>query len=367
MRRLSCTLLYQSTSPHLQQLYTGLLMLHRQRFLRLSQRVRRTPIRYECDAPHLRDAGHAHLDVVIDGATRMHFDTHDSMEIATGELDECEVYFKRSYSPEVVDALPEAQRSKVVPLGLNYRVLPDDIDVFAIQRALKLGKGLRAKLSACRQALDTSGLIRHEPRLSRMESPPALDAPPRVLFLVAAYDPYEDPDRSFDKIDDRMTINDMRARCIKLLRESLGDRFLGGFASTPFTRKYYAGLIAPCGTEQSRYLATVRSHPICVATTGLHGSTGWKLAEYVAFAKAILSEKLVYRAPGDFEPGRNYLEFATPEECAAAAVRLVEDEDLRHRLMQNNAQYYREYLRPDVLVKNAVNAALSLAGGKCGH
>jgi hypothetical protein len=101
----------------------------------------------------------------------------------------------------------------------------------------------------------------------------------------------------------------------------------------------------------------MRSHAICVATTGLHGSIGWKLAEYVAFSKAIITEKLVYTVPGDFGPGRNYIEFASPEDCAAAAMRLVEDRGLRERLMLNNVAYYRAYLRPDALVGNAMARA----------
>ena len=45
----------------------------------------------------------------------------------------------------------------------------------------------------------------------------------------------------------------------------------------------------------------------------------------MAFSKAILTEKLIYGVPGDFESERNYLEFASPETCVDAAIRLVED------------------------------------------
>jgi len=358
---LSCTVLYQSTSLHVRQLYTGLLLLHQQGSIRLSQRVRRTPIRYRKSAPHLRDASHAHLDVVLGGRVRLHFDTHDSQDVALAELDECDVYFKRSYSPRLVRSLPEPQRKKVFALGLNYLVLPDGIDLFAARRGLSLGRGFREKLSACRQALAVRNSLGHDPRLSSMEHSPDFDAEPRVIFMVAAYDPYEDPDRQ-DQIDDRISINEMRARCVMALREALGDRFTGGFVPSAYARKHYAELVAEAdATVPARYLAAVRSHPIGVATTGLHGSIGWKLAEYVAFARAILSEKLVYRVPGEFAPERNYLEFTSPDECAAAAVRLVEDHDLRHRLMRNNASYYQRYLRPDSLVKNAIETAMSLA------
>jgi hypothetical protein len=334
-------------------------MLHEQGYLRLSQKLRRMPIRYESDAPHLRDASHAHLDAVLDGSIRVHFDTHDAQELALGELDECDFYFKRSYAHRLVDTLPETQRRKVFPLGLNYRVLPDGIDTFALRRSLRLIRGWRAKLSACDRALGISG---HEARLSAMAAGPDLDAEPRVLFLVAAYDPYDDRNRTEDKVEDRVSINEMRALCIKRLREALGPKFTGGFVPSPFALKQYAHLAAQPGTTlQARYLAALRDYPICVATSGLHGSTGWKFAEYVAFSKAIVAEKILYRVPGDLEPDRNYVEFTTPDECAAAALRLIEDDGLRRRLMRNNAVYYQRYLKPDALVRNALETALSSA------
>jgi hypothetical protein len=82
-----------------QQLYTDFHLLQRSGFLRLSQQVGRTPVRYLNDAPHLRDAGHAHLGVIVEPRLRLHFDTHDAREVAPGELEECDFYFKRSYLP----------------------------------------------------------------------------------------------------------------------------------------------------------------------------------------------------------------------------------------------------------------------------
>ncbi len=363
MSAISCRLLYRSASPHLQQLYTGFGLLQRSGFLRLSQEPRRTPVNYGNGEPHLRDAGHAHLDVLVGNALRLHFDTHDSQELAFGELHNCDFYFKRSYLPAAVNSLPPDQRGKVLPLGLNYRVLPDATDPFAMRRGLSMTGLSRVTLSAFKQALDTNNRFGFQPRLAQMEAPPDLRADPNVLFLVAAYDPYDDPARSQEKIDDRISINETRARCLKLLKDALGPRFTGGFTPNRFTQENYPDLVVAEGsTSQQNYLRTLKSFPICVASTGLHGSTGWKLAEYVAFSKAILSERLVYDTPGAFEPPANYIEFTSAEECLNGAVRLIEDTALRQQIMRNNAAYYRAYLRPDALVRNALTAALEKAG-----
>jgi hypothetical protein len=342
-----------------QQLYTGFHLLQRSRVLRLSQARLRSPVRYLNDAPHLRGAGHAHLDALLQGGLRVHFDTHDAREIALGELETCDFYFKRSYLAETVTSLPPAQRNKVLPLGLNYRVLPDTADWAALWRALVLSGASPTSHLGIKQALDTRNRFGFQPRLRDMQAEPEFAAAPNVLFLVAAYDPYDDPTRAQDKIEDRISINETRARCIKLLREALGPRFTGGFSSSAFASRHYPDLIWPESASQQNYLRVLRDFPICVATTGLHGSTGWKLAEYVTFAKAIVSEPLVYDVPGELRSGRNYLEFGSPEECVHAAIRLIEEPQLRQQMMRNNADYYREYLRPDVLVKNALQRVLS--------
>ncbi len=360
MSPIRCRLLYQSSGPHLQQLYTGFLMLHESGAIRLSQEHRRRKTEYSSGAQHLRDASHAHLDAIIEGKIKIHFDTHDGQDIATGELQDSDFYFKRSYLPSLIATLPPGQRNRIEPLGLNYRVLPRSVDWFAARRGFVLrDKPLQRAL---REAFDTRNTFGYKPRLREMERPPEPTAEPRVLFLAAAYDPYDDPGRTPDKIDDRISINETRARCIRLLKDALGERFTGGFAGSAFVRKRYPDLIASDSvTTQASYIATMRSHPICVATTGLHGSIGWKLGEYVAFSKAIITEKLLYSVPGDFGPNRNYLEFATPEDCAGAAVRLVEDKDLRERLMLSNASYYRAFVRPEALVANALARARGVA------
>lgn len=361
MAAISCRLLYRSASPHLQQLYTGFCLLHRSGFLRLSQAPQRTAVRYEEDEPHLHDAGHAHVNAVVEGRLRLHFDTHDARELALSELDECDFYFKRSYLPEMVESLPARYRGKVLPLGLNYRVLPDVMDLFAVRRSLTVSGLSRASLSAIKQALDVCNRFGFQPRQSQLEAPPEPRAEPKVLFLVAAYDPHDDPTRTEEKIHDRRVIDEMRAACLRLLKRELGSRFTGGFTPSDFVRRTYPELIAPPeSTAQENYLRTLRSYPICVASTGLHGSTGWKLAEYVALSKAVLSERLVYDLPGGFANGRNYLEFTSPEDCVRGALKLIEDCALRRRIMRNNWNYYRDYLRPDILVKNAITSALAL-------
>jgi hypothetical protein len=356
-----CELFCHSLSAHLQQLYTGLWELYRSGEITLRQHVlRRKEMDFRNGAQHLADASHAHADLVVNRHSRLHFDTHDAEELAIGELDQCDFYFKRSFSRAYVDRLPLAQRRKVFPLGLNYRVYPNEIDHFALRRNLFLGVGFREKLSKFRQALDNKNHLRFVPRLRDMESPPNYEAIPRVLFLARAHDPEDHPDRDPDKVRERRDLNEARADYVRLLKRTLADRFYGGLQRDEFSVCHYPDVVVPDPhmTTQREYLRTMKQYPICIATTGLHGSIGWKFGEYVACARAVLSEPLLFDLPGAFLEGKNYLQFKSPQECVEMAQELIENKELRCALMSNNANYYKNHLRPDAYVRNVLVTAM---------
>jgi hypothetical protein len=359
MPAIQCRITSHSLAQHLHQVYTGFVMLHRMGLIRLTQQCRRDVLP-ACEEQHLADAGEAHLRVLVNGRIRLHYDFHDAHELNADNVDACDFYFKRSYLPEYVGNLPRG-REKVFPLGLNYSVLPDHADPLALRRGLALSSGARQKLLATIDALDGGNVVRYNARLRDLEALPDLDAPPKVLFLVTAYDPHDNPGRSQQKVEEFTAINETRAQCIKLLRKHLGGHFLGGFAHNDFTRRRYPELLVdPEGISRKRnYLRLLHTHSICVATTGLHGSTGWKFAEYIALSKAIVSERLRYKVPGNLADGANYLSFGAPHECLEKCSYLMDDRDARARLMLNNARYYRAYLRPDTLILNTLLQSLA--------
>jgi hypothetical protein len=357
---IACELESHSQQTHLEQIYTGFSLLHRSGRVRVRQRVVR---KHETRTrpQHLRDAHNYQLRVVVNGRVAINYDTHDSWEIDESVLPHVDLYFKRSYAPERVAALEAGARTKIRPLGLNYAVFPDRIDRFGFARSLRLGRGMERIRSAAR-CLAVTDRFAFTPRVRAMSAPPDFDTPPKVLFMVRTFDPNDHAERAPEKIAERRTLNDARADLIRALRREWGSRFYGGFVHTPHAIARYPDLLVPEPARGTKggYIAQLRAFPIGVATTGIHGSTGWKFAEYIAFSKAIVTEPLVYRATGDLAPERNYLEFTSVDACLAAVARLFDDEALRHGMMANNARYYESDMRPERLVMNTLEAALSL-------
>jgi hypothetical protein len=292
--------------------------------------------------------------VLINKRLTLHYDTHDSWEIDEEYLSACDFYFKRSFSSSHLKNLA-ANRHKIYPLGLVYQLYPSQWDRFAVQRSIFLDNYDRGKL----KELLRSFLPIDPRKLSSMESLPDSDAPSKIIFMARAWGPHEAP--SQDKVEEFLHITEIRAKCIRMLRNEFGANFYGGFIHSDFASKNYKDALLPENSLSSsrNYLNLLRNFPIGVATTGLHGSIGWKFAEYVALSKAILSEKLSYEVPGDLREGVNYLVFSSPEDCVMKAKQLSSDHQLRNSMMIKNSRYYQSYLRPDSLVLNSILVALA--------
>jgi hypothetical protein len=158
---------------------------------------------------------------------------------------------------------------------------------------------------------------------------------------------------------DRDSINRVRIECIEACRNAFPGHFIGGLAAGPYAGKVAPHLIVPDSmTDKRSFMGLVKASPICVATTGLHLSTGWRLGEYVTASRAIVSEKIRDVLPGPFRAPDNYLEFSTADELLRALRELIADRVLMKAMMWNNYSYYRTHGRPDSLVLNALLSAL---------
>ena len=101
----------------------------------------------------------------------------------------------------------------------------------------------------------------------------------------------------------------------------------------------------------------MKQSDICLATTGLHKSIGWKMGEYVAAGKAIISEHLYCEVPGDFIVGKNYLEFTNAEECIEQLDLLIKEPKRICEMQIENKKYYENYGRPLRMIENTLAVA----------
>ncbi|WP_148259072.1 hypothetical protein [Alteromonas naphthalenivorans] len=352
MTKLNCKVYVDTNSNHLQQVYTGLAMLHRQEKINLKLVFDKSVS--TCTVPFSVQSNI--LNINIEGK-RICFDMSDGTELSDSALKRSDVYFKRSFNSSFVDP---AIASKVMPYGLNYLVYPNGFDIFGFRRCVKFYKTPNWFKEVIKQA-DFIGKMHYKVSCSALSASPVLRTDPKTLFLARLWDINAD---SYFAVDEqhsqqRRGINEQRAKCISLLKKELGNRFTGGLLATEFALSQHPELVVKDArlTSKHNYITTLKAHDICVASTGLHDSIGWKFGEYIATSKAIVAERNDNVIP-QLETNKHFLEFSSAEQCVEQVLFLYQNEDYRFQMMRDNQRYYESSLRPDRLLLNCFERAL---------
>ena len=353
---MKCTMYAYSTSPHVSQLYTGFSLLRMNGEISLKQTLVNYCHKGREMMKHLEPQALNGLFVTLNDEKVLFYDTSDGPSLNDDALEIADAYFKRSY---LYTAIPDFFRSRVFPLGLNYEVYTGKLDHHEFARTFFRKNLISGRPVELMRSIAKFASISFLPTTLNMYSLPKPDHEPRVLFMARAWDPDgELPGSSLplEQKHQRACLNETRARCIKLLRKELGPYFYGGFDQSHYAKEKFKDLLLDNSSISSKknYISLLHQHPICIATTGLHGSIGWKMGEYVAFSKCIVSEKLNFTVPGNFAKDRNFFEFDTPELCLQKVMELVGDRFARRQMMEANWLYYTTHLRPERLVANTL-------------
>jgi len=351
MARLAGELVVVANSPHLYQVIAGFVMLQRAGLVDVALRF---------DGDYRAELPTSHLvELRLAGGPTIAYDMIDGYNFVgparlQDYLARVDLYFKRSFNEACHAGIANAGR--IVPFGLNYPVTVRH-PFFARIEPPNMREWPRrvARLIAGPRTLD----------VRRFEDVPRPNGDPTILFQTRTWDPDERGALSDHERGERAHLNEMRAACVRRLRQQFGARFRGGFMPGPHARATYPDCVleVPGAVSKRRYMRTLKDADICVATAGLHGSNGWSLGEYVAASKAVVSQHLRYAVPG-FTDGRHYAGFATADECVERVSDLVDDPAQLRQMQIENYAYYHRFLRPDQLILNSLLLALSLGSDR---
>jgi hypothetical protein len=364
---LDCRLRITPAAAPFASILAGFAMLAREGRIRLElEVVPAAPVRTH--GPwYLRDKDRPLARLEVGGGGSAVIDTHDSFEVEEDDLACHDLYFKRSLAPASLRRPGGARLRALAPLN---DVRCDHRDTFELRSELAAATSGAARLRtllqwharwAAARALDRGG----RPAWSRMHAPPQPGQPGRVLLMAGLWDPAAVPAIDTAKRQEWEAINRQRVECVRALRAAFGPRFDGGIRPCGFARRFAPDVLLPDERHgsQREFLRRVREHPVCVTSTGLHGSNGWRLAEFVAFSRAIVSEPLRHVLAGEFDAGTHFLEFTTPGECVAQVARLLGDAAEREAMAERNWAYYQHWQRPDRLALRVLALTFAAARG----
>lgn len=286
------------------------------------------------------------IECIVDRKIRIAYDTHDGFYFDNKEerdkynkyIKTVDYYFQRSYNEEENSVLKEPY--KIFPLGLNYFVTCPDNPLTKIDFK---SKNLHDFLSSIQRYSYAKKIYPENFEEKVIDS----KGHPQILFLTRTWE------------NSPKEINEFRASSIRLLKKKFGNHVIAGFKPTAYAKANFKDCLVPnIITKRKNYLQLVKESDICITTTGLHRSIGWKFAEYIAASKAIVTEKLNYSPGPELKANVNFFEFDTSEELINQVMKLVNNKNLLNDMKKSNQSYYNMFLKPDVMILNSLKKVL---------
>lgn len=336
-QKISCEIEYLN-SPHLNQIYVGFEMLRNQGLIKLK---------------YIKGSGHPLapvIKVIVNKNIKVYYDTLDGLNWINGNLDDnldyfskinADFYFKRSFTSELNSV---CKNVTVYPLGFNY-FMHHNNSTSNFEKSVKN----YIKNSSLFNLVRSKKKFFHENR-NKLEKSQNLES--QIIFFTRLWEP---KDAKFIDKNTLDSLNFNRIKTIENCRKEFGKSFIGGLEESNYANRLAPSLVVNKWiTNRGNYLNNLKKSNICVATTGLHNSVGWKFGEYIANSKAIVSQPLNYLAPGPFKNNINYLEFNNQNELLEKLNILLINRDFTQSIMTNNHYYYSKYLRADKLILNSL-------------
>jgi len=150
--------------------------------------------------------------------------------------------------------------------------------------------------------------------------------------------------------------NLLRKTFIELCKTS-NCNFEGGFFASINHPQYkeFKNLIYINRYSDKTYIEKTKLSTIVFNTPAVDNCHGWKLGEYLAMGKAIISTPLSNELPEKLVHGENVHIVSNIEEMEFAINLLLKDNDYR-KLLENGAKtYYLKYVDPKSVIENILN------------
>lgn len=299
-------------------------------------------------------------------------DTHDVATYHCPEsLAACDFYYKSNLSSATFDAMPERYRNRLRPLGpyLPCRPLKDRA-LFRRWLGNAVAKFRHRFITATRRRslwnkwrVFAPELNRHRRYASRKtwrdyESTPSRFqswSQPSILFNPSCWDESEGVEIQ--------RMNESRAQLIVALRETFGERFVGGFRNYGPSVGRYPEAIEPSPMSHEAYSKILQASPITVYVNGKWNCFSWRLLENFAAAKCMVSERIVNQADFALDESAGIIQCDSIRSIVERLQELSASPQQMQELSARSHRTYLERMRPAVRMRRLLAEAFHSATG----
>ncbi|HEX5720674.1 MAG TPA: hypothetical protein VF179_31255 [Thermoanaerobaculia bacterium] len=277
-----------------------------------------------------------------DAGLRVVFDARDGIWYDPRGLGWADVYAKINFDPA---RPPAPSRARVVPLGPGFAVRawgPVQTIVACLLSVPPPGLGRRALR---RHLADFWRQYRYRLPIAEYEREGPPSSPEYVFTMSSLWTGASE-------------CNEARARFMRVCRTIPGVVFEGGFAPRLTTDvPGYEELTTAGRCSMAEYVERTRRSAVVFNTPAVAECHGWKLGEFLALGKAILSTPLSRALPAPLEHGV-HVHFVDGSEAGIrdGAERILRDAPYRRALERGARQYYLDHVRPRSAVARVLRA-----------
>lgn len=151
--------------------------------------------------------------------------------------------------------------------------------------------------------------------------------------------------------------NELRAEFIRSCKNINGILFEGGLLSRPTNELFheYKDVIVNQYIPNPEYIKKSKESVLAFSTPAAWGCHGWKLGEYFAMGKAIISSPFYNDLPEGIIHGENIHIVDDVNQVKESVKKIINDTYYRKKLQMGARQYYNDFLKPESSIKRIID------------
>lgn len=267
---------------------------------------------------------------------RVIIDSIDGTRINENELEWCDIYGKVNYNTEY---LPIHNQSKIIAIGPSFGIKFWNLFqtlYYAFFNFIRFRKIISNKREF------VANYWRQYKRFRLKKYMPVQSSINDVFFINSIW-----------KQED--TTNNNRALFIKACKNNTQVNFEGGFAARSNGDNLgFDDLVYSEKIPFETYLKRIKKSAFVFNTPAVLSCHGWKLAEFLALGKAIISTSHYNKLPTDLLNDRHVVYANTNDEINNSINKLISDVDFKRKLEIESRKYFDDYLAPAKVITRLI-------------
>lgn len=273
-----------------------------------------------------------------DSVKRYVIDFCDPTDISQEAYDWCDIYAKINFKHcQDVDE----KKIVVIPPSFGIRIwnLPETL-YYCVRNLVCNLSSIPVDLKAfCR---DYYHHYKREPMGSYFQREPEKED---FIFMIGTL---------WQPNDNAKSTNIIRAQFINSCLKIKNIRFEGGLYATPEHPgfKEFKSILFSTRYSLKEYIKNTKSSTVVFNTPAVHDCHGWKLAEFLALGKAIISTPLSNELPKALVHGEDIHIVSAAEDMPSAISFLMDNKEYRNKLSKNAADYFLQHCTPAQVIRS---------------